>query len=67
MSKQSYYATVSIIFGILAALHAARLYFEWEATIAGYDVPVWVSWFALAIAGYLSARGWMFVQKRSRH
>jgi hypothetical protein len=66
MSKQTYYAVVSVIFGALAVLHAARLYFGWEAVLGGYEVPLWVSWFAVVIAGYLSARGWMFVEKRRR-
>ncbi|MEK7612925.1 MAG: hypothetical protein AAB449_02135 [Patescibacteria group bacterium] len=66
MNKQTYYALVSIIFGVLAVLHAARLYYQWEAVIGGVEIPIWVSWFALIIAGYLAMRGWMFVQKKGR-
>ncbi|MBX4191935.1 hypothetical protein KW798_00380 [Candidatus Parcubacteria bacterium] len=66
MNKQTYYALTSIIFGVLAVLHAARLYYGWPANIGGFDIPVWISWFALAIAGYLSMRGWMFVQHKGR-
>ncbi len=66
MSKQTYYAIVSIIFAIIAVGHAARLYFGWEAVIAGVEVPLWASWFALVLAGYLAMRGWMFVEKKGK-
>lgn len=64
MQKQTYYAVVSIIFGIIAVGHAARLYYGWPAVIGEIDIPLWVSWFALVIAAYLAMRGWMFVQKK---
>ena len=34
--------------------------------IAGADVPLWVSWPAVAIAGYLGVRGWQLANKRGR-
>lgn len=66
MDKRTYYKTVSIVFGALAVLHAIRAYYGWEAQIDVYVVPVWYSWVAVAIAGYLSVRGWQFAEGRGR-
>jgi len=42
------------IFLIVFLLHAARLFFHWEVLIAGWIVPMWLSWFGLALAGFLA-------------
>jgi len=34
-----------------------RIVLDWEAVIAGWVVPRWVSWVALVIAGYLGYEG----------
>ena len=61
-----YYTLASVIFFTIALGHALRLINEWPATVAGVDVPLWVSWFAVGIAGYLGVRGWQLVSKKNR-
>ena len=56
MDKKTYYQIVSVIFAVLAASHAARLYYGWEAEIGGVIVPLEASWVAVGIAGYLAVR-----------
>ncbi len=63
MNKKSYYKIVSVIFAIITALHLLRAVNGWEATLAGVSVPLWISWAAVLIAGYLSVRGWQFAKK----
>ena len=63
MSKQTYYYGVAGVFLVVAALHLARALGGWEAVIAGVEIPVWVSWVAVAIAGYLAVRGYQFGSK----
>ena len=41
------------IFGIVAIVHILRLAFGWPAQIAGWSVPMWVSWVAIVLAGGL--------------
>jgi hypothetical protein len=41
------------IFGIVAIVHILRLAFGWPAEIAGWSVPMWVSWVAIVLAGAL--------------
>jgi hypothetical protein len=46
------------IFGIVALVHVLRLVFGWPAEVAGWNVPLWVSWAAIAVAGALCV--WAF-------
>lgn len=52
-----YYSVTSLIFLIIAVLHALRLYYGWVASIGGFTIPVSWSWVALVIAGYLGYQG----------
>lgn len=66
MDKKMYYRTVSVIFGVLALAHAARVYYGWEAQVGDYVIPVWFSWVAVFVAGYLAVRGWQFADRKKR-
>ena len=66
MDNKTYYTLASVIFFTIALGHTLRLLNEWPAMIAGADVPLWVSWPAVAIAGYLGVRGWQLANKRGR-
>ena len=63
MKKKTYYKAVSIVFAVVAVLHALRALYQWEATIGGAIIPVWFSWVAVIIAGYLAIRGFQFAKK----
>lgn len=57
------YVVVSgVLFGVLAVVQAVRALNQWPVQVAGFDVPVWVSWVAMIVAGSLCV--WAF---RSRH
>ncbi len=53
MKQKNFALTTGVVFSIIAVLHALRLLFGWEATIGGWNVPLWVSWVAIAVSGYL--------------
>lgn len=57
MKHRIYYTTAAIIFGVITIVHLARITGEWEAIVAGQPIPMWVSWVAAIIAGYLAVRG----------
>ncbi|MBP9817035.1 MAG: hypothetical protein KBD05_03345 [Candidatus Pacebacteria bacterium] len=61
-NRKTYYQVTSLVFLIVAVLHAMRLLYGWEAVVAGVTVPLWVSWAAVLIAGYLSYRGFTWKQ-----
>lgn len=64
MSPKLYYKTTATIFLIIGVLHLARIVYGWEAQIGEFEVPMWMSFVAVAIAGYLSYRG--FTTKKAK-
>jgi hypothetical protein len=52
------YVTSGTIFTLLAVLHLLRIVRGWEANIAGWQVPMWFSWIAIVVAGYLAYSFW---------
>ena len=47
-----------VIFAIVALMHVLRLLLGWDATIAGTEIPKWVSIAGLVIAGGLAIGLW---------
>lgn len=54
MSPKTFGLTAGIVFSLVALLHALRLLLGWDAVIGGWHVPMWLSWLALPLAGYLA-------------
>ena len=54
MSQKTFTRIAGLVFSLVALLHALRLLFRWNAVIGGWSVPLWVSWAALAVSGYLA-------------
>ena len=54
MDKNQSLMVAAVIFGIIAVLHLLRSILSWEANIGGFNVPVWYSYVAVVVAGYLS-------------
>ncbi len=54
MDKNQSLMVAAAVFGIIALLHLLRSIFSWEANIAGFDVPLWLSYIAVVVAGYLA-------------
>ena len=63
MSKQTFYYVVSGVFFLVAIMHLLRAVNGWEAVIGGVVIPVWFSWVAVALAGYLGYRSYSFGKK----
>lgn len=63
MRFKVYYITVSVIFSTIAVVHFVRAYFGWEIMVADAVIPVWISWAAAAIAGYLAVRGFQVARE----
>lgn len=57
MDLKNYSLISGIIFLAIALLHAARIVYSWDAVIGGWTVPLWLSWVALVISGYLAYQG----------
>lgn len=54
MDKNQALLLASIVFGLVTLLHLLRSIFSWPVSIAGFNVPVWFSYVAAIVMGYLS-------------
>jgi hypothetical protein len=54
MKTKSLLRLCSIIFGVVATAHLLRVLFGLTITIAGTDIPLWISLIGTVVAGYLS-------------
>ena len=53
MNTKHYHLLVGLLFCLIAVLHLFRLLLGWEAVIGGWVVPMWLSWIAVVLPGYL--------------
>lgn len=56
MSQKSFNKVAAVVFSAVALLHLFRIFYSWEAVIGGWNVPMWLSFAAVALAGYLAYR-----------
>lgn len=63
MSSIHYARVTASLFLVIFALHLLRLIYGWDAEIAGYAIPMWASWIAMILAGFISAFGFKLAGK----
>lgn len=54
MTEQTFVRVAAVICSLVALLHVARLVLGWDAVIGEWRVPMWFSWVALGVAGWLA-------------
>jgi len=54
MKKRDYIRYSGLLFLVVVALHLLRIFLGWDAVMGGWDVPLWVSWVAVVVVGYLA-------------
>ncbi len=64
MKQGPFLLVTSLIFALIALLHALRLIYGWNVTIGEWTVPVWVSAIGFLIAGYLALQGLLLKRKQ---
>ncbi|MBI3126231.1 MAG: hypothetical protein HYZ11_01330 [Candidatus Tectomicrobia bacterium] len=57
MTRHTYHQFTAAIFAIIALLHLFRVFYGWPAVVGAWTTPMWVSWAALLISGYLAWAG----------
>ena len=57
MSSKTFSLVAGIIFSLVAICHLLRLVFGWPMIIAGWTVPLWLSFVGLIISGFLGYQG----------
>ena len=51
--RSKYVVVSGVLFGVIALVQAVRALNQWSVQVAGFDMPVWVSWVATVVAGSL--------------
>lgn len=54
LQQRTYLQVTGLLFTVGAVVHLLRAVLGWEASIAGWIVPGWLSWVAVLLAGYLA-------------
>ena len=57
MKQKDYNKVSGFVFLVVAVAHAVRAYNGWNLTVAGNEIPLWASWVAVALTGYLAYQG----------
>ena len=63
MDKKTYLYTVTTLFFIITLLHILRVLSASEVTIGGVTIPMWCSWVAVLLAGYLVFQGYRLAKE----
>lgn len=58
MDQKTFTGVAGVVFLLIAVLHALRIFYGWPALIGTFAVPMWLSWAALVISGYLAYDAW---------
>ena len=53
------------VFAIVVILHGLRIINGWALRIGAVDIPMWVSWIAVILIGWLAYNCWV-LQKKAR-
>jgi len=64
MDQKTFTIVAGAIFAVVALLHVLRILMGWPAVLGGWEVPMWVSWIALVVAGGLSYFGLSLATRR---
>ena len=60
MTKKGFALTAAIVFSAGLTFHLLRIIFGWEVAIAEGNIPMWVSWIVVFIAGPLAYYGYKY-------
>jgi hypothetical protein len=63
MSQKTFSLTAGVIFALIALGHVLRAVFALEWTVQGRAIPMWASWVAILVAGYLAYQGFRLAKK----
>jgi hypothetical protein len=66
MKERMYLVFAGAIFTVVTLAHLSRVLFTGDLSIWGWDVPIFLSWIGVAVAGYLAYTSFYFAGKIKR-
>ena len=52
--QKMYLKLIGLIFSVIAILHLLRLIFRWDVVLGDWQIPIWISFVGVAVAGFMS-------------
>jgi hypothetical protein len=65
MNQKAFSLTAGVVFGLIALGHVLRIVLGWSIMVQAFAAPMWASWIAAIITGYLAYEGFRLVRKSS--
>lgn len=66
MRERSYLVFAGVLFSLIAIAHLLRLFESIDIVIAGWVVPLWLSWFGVIVTSYLAYSSFVFATRMVR-
>ena len=63
MSQKTFLRLATAIFALVALGHVLRIALGASVAIQGVVIPMWVSWIALVVAGFLAYEGFQLARR----
>ena len=64
LRENTYLLIVGVIFSIVTLAHLMRVLYQTDIIIFGWEVPIFLSWLGIAIAGYLTYSSFHLAMRR---
>jgi hypothetical protein len=65
MSQRTFSLVAGVVFGLVALAHVLRILLGWSIVIQDLSVPMWASWIAVIVMGYLAYEGFRLARTSS--
>jgi threonine/homoserine/homoserine lactone efflux protein len=65
MRQRTFSLVAGVVFGLVALAHVLRIVLGWSIVIQDLSVPMWPSWIAVVVFGYLAYEGFRLARKTS--
>ncbi len=66
LHERRYLIVAGTIFSLVAVVHLARIFMLMPLELAGWVVPLWLSWFAVIVAAYMAYSSLIFAVRMGR-
>ena len=63
LRERTYLLITGIVFSVIALAHLVRVLYQTDIIIYGWEVPIFLSWFGIAIATYLAFSSFYFMTR----
>ena len=66
MRERTYVLVAGCVFTVIAIAHIWRIFSGSELVLGGWSIPLWLSWFGIAVTTYLAYASFHFVTRLER-